>query len=190
MQAEERKAYQDLLKPPFSGYLLKPFRRSTIIRQLTAGDEGLIATAVSDLRSISAKTGKKQFINVLLAEDNPVNALLARTMLEKAGAQVAHVTNGREVLKCLENGLKPDLVIMDVEMPGLNGLDTTRAVREREARDGKAGHLPILALTANSRREDHEECLAAGMDGHLSKPFDRQDLDEAIARLVKRPSAA
>lgn len=191
MKAEERKQFKDLLSHPFAGYLLKPFRRATLTRELTAPNDRITDAAVANLRSLARKTKRKKAdTNVLLAEDNPVNALLARTMLERAGCRVSHVVNGRMVLDALTRGTPPDLIIMDVEMPELDGIETTRRIRaaEREADLGR--HVPILALTANSRREDYEECLAAGMDGHLSKPFDRQDLDEAIAKLVQRRSAA
>ena len=77
---------------------------------------------------------------------------------------------------------------MDVEMPVLDGLETTRRIRRTELETG-APRLPILALTANAHKEDIAECLDAGMDGHLSKPFDRQDLEETIARLVMRQAA-
>jgi CheY-like chemotaxis protein len=80
-------------------------------------------------------------------------------------------------------------VLMDMAMPGLDGLATTRRIRELEQRHG-ARQVPILALTANARHEDHATCLAAGMDGHLPKPFDRTDLEEAIAKLTQaRPAA-
>ena len=190
MRAEERKQHKDLLSHPFSGYLLKPFRRATLVRQLGARSEAQIDQAVADLRNIARKTKRSAGMKVILAEDNPVNALLARTMLEKAGCRVTHAVNGREVLNLLQGGGAPNLIIMDVEMPELDGLETTRRIRQAEHDAGKGGHVPILALTANSRREDHEECLAAGMDGHLAKPFDRQDLNEAIARLMQRRPAA
>jgi CheY-like chemotaxis protein/two-component sensor histidine kinase len=185
MQAEDRKQYKDLLSHPFAGYLLKPFRRATLIRELSEPNERMTDQAVASLRSITRKTRKKKIhTHVLLAEDNPVNALLARTLLEKVGCRVTHAVNGRAVLDLLARGTAPDMIIMDVEMPELDGLETTRRIR------ATGNRVPILALTANSSREDYEECLAAGMDGHLSKPFDRQDLDEAIAGLVKRRGAA
>jgi signal transduction histidine kinase/CheY-like chemotaxis protein len=191
MQAEERKQHKDLLSHPFAGYLLKPFRRSTLVRQLTSPNDHAIDAAVANLRSVAKKTKKKKTgIHVLLAEDNPVNALLARTMLEKAGCRVTHAVNGKEVLNILHQEVNPDMIIMDVEMPELDGLETTRRIRRAEREASSGHHVPILALTANSRREDYDECLAAGMDGHLSKPFDRQDLDEAIAKLVRRRPAA
>ena len=85
---------------------------------------------------------------------------------------------------------KFDLAVMDVEMPELDGLETTRRVRAMEKKSGSASHLPILALTANARRENYLECMAAGMDGHLSKPFDRQDMEEAIAKILSLKTAA
>jgi CheY-like chemotaxis protein len=110
-------------------------------------------------------------------------------MLQKAGCRVQQAGNGLEVLAALDAGTRPDLVIMDVEMPGLDGLATARRIRAAEAAAGLPA-MPILALTANARPDDIAECLEAGMNGHLSKPFDRQDLDEAVARLVGNRSAA
>lgn len=189
MRAEDRRQYKDLFEAPFAGYLLKPFRRATLLRQLTHPHHHNVDQAVSGLRSLAEQGRKRTAITVLLAEDNPVNALLARTMLERAGCAVTHVVNGRLALAALDGGYAPDLAIMDVEMPELDGIEATRRIRAREVERGLP-RLPILALTANARREDYAECLAAGMDGHLSKPFDRQDLDEAIAKLLtKRPAA-
>lgn len=189
MRAEDRRQYKDLFDAPFAGYLLKPFRRATLLRQLTQQRPQAIDRAVAGLRDLAGRGKRRTSISVLLAEDNPVNALLARTMLERAGCAVTHVVNGRLALELLEGGFKPDLAIMDVEMPELDGIETTRRIRAREQSE-HLPRLPILALTANARREDHAECLAAGMDGHLSKPFDRQDLDEAIAKLLTRRPAA
>ncbi|WP_373504970.1 ATP-binding protein [Aestuariivirga sp.] len=189
VKSEERRQFSDLLGRPFSGYLLKPFRRQSLLRLVTLRDEGVIAEAVQDLRDIANKQGPAEPLDVLLAEDNPVNALLARTMLERAGCHVTHAINGQMVLDCLDAGLRPTMIVMDVEMPVLNGLEATRRIRQREKSMG-ASPVPILALTANAQREDIAECLAAGMNGHLSKPFDRQDLDEAITRLVARQPAA
>lgn len=190
MRSEERRQFQDLLGPPFAGYLLKPFRRQSVLRVIKSRDEGMISSAIEDLRGIIGGQTHKPSAEVILAEDNPVNALLARTMLERAGCRVKHAVNGAEVLDLLASGCSPAMIVMDVEMPVMNGLETTRRIRQSEAEGGSSRHIPILALTANTRREDIEECLSAGMDGHLSKPFDRQDLDEAIAKLVARRPAA
>ncbi len=190
MRAEDRREYRDLLARPFAGYLLKPFRRSTLVRQLTSGDYRVIEGAIAGLRGKSGAVSRDRALNVMLAEDNPISALLARTMLEKAGCTVLHVTSGREVLESLAAGRMPDLIVMDVEMPELDGLQASKMIRQQELESGRPARLPILALTANARAQDYEECLAAGMDGHLSKPFDRQDFEEAIARLTQRRTAA
>jgi CheY-like chemotaxis protein len=188
MPAEERRQYADLLLEPFTGYLLKPFRRQSLLRLMTLKDEGVLATAVQELRDIAAADRRQRPLHVLLAEDNPVNALLAQTMLKREGYSVTHAVTGEQVLNHLTAGGRPDLIIMDVEMPVLDGLETTRRIRWQEVRSSST-RLPILALTANAQREDIAECLKAGMDGYLSKPFDRQDLEEAIARLIM-PRAA
>src|SRR4029078_4435528 len=95
---------------------------------------------------ITAARNKSPYLNVLLAEDNPVNALLTRTLLEKSDHSVHHVTNGQAVLDYIEKGGRPDLIIMDVQMPELDGLETARWIRSGKLfRD-----IPILALTANA----------------------------------------
>ena len=186
LQAEERRALRDFLGNPLAGYLLKPLRRATLLRQLVHSDDHTIASAVSDLRRMAAGERKVAHLNVLLAEDNPVNALLTRTLLEKSNHSVHHVTNGHAVLDYVASGGRPDLIIMDVQMPELDGLETARRLRKGEL----SSDIPILALTANASAADEAECLAAGMSGHMAKPFDRQDLDEAIAVLTaKRPAA-
>jgi len=190
MQAEQRRTLREFLVQPFAGYLLKPFRKVTVARQLTSRDAQMINGAVKELRQFVKKPNPERPLNVILAEDNPVNALLAKTMLEKAGHQVHHVTSGLQVLSLLNSKNKFDLAIMDVEMPELDGLETTRRVRTMEQTSGSISHLPILALTANARRENYLECIAAGMDGHLSKPFDRQDMEEAIAKILYLKPAA
>jgi signal transduction histidine kinase/CheY-like chemotaxis protein len=187
MRAEDRRLNAALMAPPYAGYLLKPVRRASLVRHLAASDGERIESAVKDLRQMVRTGGARRRLRILLVEDNPVNALLARTMLEKSGHDVTHAASGRLALSCLEQGARPDLVLMDVEMPEMDGIETTRKIRAREAGGSR---LPILALTANARREDHDECLAAGMDGHLSKPFDRHDLEEAIAKLLPQAAAA
>ena len=190
MQAEQRRALREFLVQPFAGYLLKPFRKVTVARQLISRDAQMISGAVKELRQLVKRSKPERPLNVILAEDNPVNALLAKTMLEKAGHAVHHVTSGLQLLSLLGSKKKFDLAVMDVEMPELDGLETTRRVRAMERKSGSASHLPILALTANARPENYLECMAAGMDGHLSKPFDRQDMEEAIAKILSLKSAA
>jgi signal transduction histidine kinase/CheY-like chemotaxis protein len=200
LQPEERRAMRHLLRGQVTGYLVKPARRLSLIKHLQEGDEAMAAHAAAELRAAAASVHRsdRPSLSVLLAEDNQINALLARTMLEKAGHRVIHAGNGQEATELIAAALAgdeaapdmPDLVLMDMAMPGLDGLETTRRIRDLEQRHGARCHVPILALTANARHEDHATCLAAGMDGHLPKPFDRSDLEEAIEKLTRARSAA
>ena len=118
-------------------------------------------------------------MRILLAEDNAVNRKLARTLLEKHGCTVVIATNGREAIDVLDRD-KVDLVLMDVQMPSMDGLEATRAIRERERSAGE--HLHIIALTAHAMKGDRERCLAAGADDYLTKPIRTTDLLAAIDR--------
>ena len=189
LRSEERRQFADLLAKNFSGYLLKPFRRHSLLRLVTLREEAAQpAAALQSNRKIIPLQPKRQ-LQILLAEDNPVNMLLASTLLRREGYSVSTASNGEDVLQALSGSMRPDLVIMDVEMPVLDGLEATRCIRRKEA-DRGLPRLPILALTANAQRSDIESCLEAGMDGYLSKPFDRDALDEAISRLMKRQVVA
>jgi CheY-like chemotaxis protein len=117
---------------------------------------------------------------ILLAEDNPVNQKVAARMMEKRGYLVTVVANGREAIEAHERQ-RFDLILMDVQMPELDGLEATRRIREREQTTGE--HVPILALTAHAMLSDRERCLAAGMDEYLSKPFQSEDLAQAVDSL-------
>ena len=184
MKAEERPKYTDLTDLPLIGYLLKPFRRHSLLRLLTFIETGTRSENTRN-REVNVPMRSSRLIHqVLLAEDNPVNALLASTILVREGYCVTQRGSGEEILLLLKTGLKPDLIIMDVEMPVLNGLETTRRIRLLEASSGSA-HVPILAMTARSSRDDIAQCFAAGMDGFLAKPFDARDLEEAISRLAR-----
>jgi len=119
-----------------------------------------------------------QGARVLLAEDNPINALLARTLLEREGALVDRAASGEETLAALEAG-RYDLILMDVRMPGLSGLDATRALRQRGIT------TPVLALTANAFEDDRRACLAAGMDDFLVKPLTVDALRTALTRWAR-----
>jgi hypothetical protein len=119
-------------------------------------------------------------LRVLLAEDNPVNQKLVVALLKKWGHQVAIASNGREAIALY--GSQPfDLILMDMQMPDMGGLEATAAIRAREA-DQKAGRMPIVALTANAMAGDRERCLAAGMDDYLTKPIRAAELQAALAR--------
>lgn len=125
-------------------------------------------------------------LRILLAEDNKVNQALATRLLAKHGHQVAVAGNGREALAALEKQ-EFDLVLMDVQMPVMDGLDAAAAIRSNEKTTG--AHLPIIAMTAHAMKGDCETCLQAGMDGYVSKPVRHQELWRAIED-VMRPCAA
>ena len=116
-------------------------------------------------------------LEVLLAEDNAVNQRLATRLLEKRGHRVTVVSNGREAVELLERS-SFDLVLMDVQMPLLDGIAATTLIREREK--GTGAHQPIVALTAYAVNGDQERCLAAGMDGYLAKPIRPEELDALL----------
>jgi CheY-like chemotaxis protein len=115
-------------------------------------------------------------LHILLAEDNAVNQKLAVRLLERSGHSVVCANDGRQALEAF--GREPfDLVLMDVQMPQMDGLEATAAIRHLEA---GSRHTPILALTANAMKGDRERCLAAGMDGYMAKPLRREILFETI----------
>jgi CheY-like chemotaxis protein/HPt (histidine-containing phosphotransfer) domain-containing protein len=116
-----------------------------------------------------------------VTEDNPVNAELLTTLLRKFGHATHVATSGHEALAALERD-RFDLVLMDLQMPGLDGIKTTASIRQNERGTGR--HTPIIAVTAHALQGTRELCLAAGMDDYLAKPIDRHDLFAAIERAV------
>ncbi|SFM12945.1 response regulator [Rugamonas rubra] len=136
-------------------------------------------------RPVRARKRRK----VLLAEDNPVNVEVASAMLEGLGLEVSRACNGEEALHsvCADDF---DLVLMDCQMPVMDGFAATAEIRRYEQQSGRARVLPIIAITANALQGDRESCLAAGMDDYLSKPFTQQALGQTIARWIALPRAA
>jgi two-component system sensor histidine kinase/response regulator len=120
-------------------------------------------------------------LSILLAEDNAMNQKLATRLLEKRGHKITTVSNGREAIEALEASLF-DLILMDVQMPEMDGWRATELIRERERVTG--GHIPILALTAHAMKHDQQRCLDVGMDGFLSKPFEPPRLYEAVDNIA------
>jgi len=172
-----------------AAYLLKPIRQSelreAIARVLGAREqEGAIPLvtrfSVQDAREPALS------LRVLLAEDNPVNQRLAVRLLEKRGHRVTVAGNGRETLDALDRE-NFDLVFMDVQMPEMDGMEATTAIRDKEKRTGQ--HQPIIALTAHAMTGDREKCLAGGMDGYLTKPIRPQQLDEILQQYAARGGA-
>jgi two-component system, sensor histidine kinase and response regulator len=120
-------------------------------------------------------------LRILVAEDNEFNAQLLEQLLQRRGHCVRVANNGRQALALTEERVF-DVLLLDVHMPEMDGFQVVRAVRDRERAWG--GHLPVIALTARSRQEDREQCLAAGMDDFLAKPIQAADLEEMIERVV------
>ena len=166
--------------------LTKPIGQSELLDAILLAlqprtvEERLIETRVSPVRE---KT-QRRLLNILLAEDNPVNQRLAIHLLEKAGHRVTLTGTGREALAAWENAGVPgfDIVLMDIQMPEMDGMETTAAIRGREKNSGR--HIPILAMTAHAMRGDKERCLASGMDGYISKPIHPDGLFAEIERCL------
>jgi two-component system sensor histidine kinase/response regulator len=165
-----------------AGYLLKPIKQSQ-----------LFDTIITILSRQSSTTGnkpsgivtrhtlveeKRRRIRLLLAEDNPMNQKLAIALLKRAGYLVDAVENGQMVMDALKCK-SYDLILMDVQMPEMDGMKTTQAIRESQ---GKKKHTPIIAMTAHAMKGDRERCLQAGMDDYISKPIEPQELMQAIKK--------
>lgn len=163
-----------------AAYLLKPVRqmelREAIIQVLTAGQRPQ-TTAMITRNTLREQTRQNRMLKILLAEDNPVNQKLATRMLEKRNHTVVVVANGKEALAALEQ-TKFDLVLMDMQMPEMDGFEATKLLRLREQETG--AHQPVVAMTALAMNGDRERCLAVGMDGYLSKPIRPQELDDLL----------
>jgi PAS domain S-box-containing protein len=136
-----------------------------------------------------APAARSGCLHILLAEDNPVNQRLAVRLLEKMGHRVSLADNGVDALELALHGAI-DLVLMDVQMPGLDGLAATRILRQWEAAAQGGGHVPVVAMTARAMQGDRERCLEAGMDDYLSKPLDSARLREVVAHFHGHRSGA
>ncbi len=123
---------------------------------------------------------KKESLRILVAEDNLINQKLAKYMLSNLGHEVTLAANGKEAVESSQNN-QFDFILMDVQMPVMDGLEATRAIREREKQSYL--HIPIIALTAHAMKGDRERCLEAGMDDYISKPINYSELMEAIKRI-------
>jgi signal transduction histidine kinase/DNA-binding response OmpR family regulator len=123
-------------------------------------------------------------LRVLVAEDNPVNRTVARRLLEKRGHSVRVAVNGRDALAAFDEEAF-DVILMDVEMPEMDGFETTKLIRKRESVSG--AHIPVVAMTAHAMKGDQEKCLAAGMDAYVSKPINPATLFEVIRKVTREP---
>ena len=167
-----------------SAYLLKPVRqtelREAICRVLSAKEQAGAIPLITRY-SLNDVNDPAKSLHILLAEDNATNQKLAMRLLEKRGHQVTLACNGREALTALESK-SFDLVLMDVQMPEMDGLEATRLLREREMVSGH--RQPVVAMTALVMKGDRERCIESGMDGYLSKPIRPQELDEVLDKYL------
>jgi len=147
-------------------------------------------TSESPVKEVCPPTAVGQAARVLLAEDNPINSRLACRLLEKRGHFVVPVTVGAAVLKVLESD-SFDLVLMDLQMPGLNGFEATMEIRRREANARASDPLtqslrtPIIAMTARAMPEDRARCMEAGMDEYITKPINPKELFDVLERALQ-----
>jgi PAS domain S-box-containing protein len=171
----------------FTGYLIKPVRAASLAARFAADDHFDHNPADEPIETPSIAPDHER-LSILVAEDNEINALLARALLEKLGHRPVVVESGGAAIACWqaahEAGSPFDRVLMDLHMPGMDGLQATRRIRTIEADEGWA-RTPIVALTANASAEDRTACIAAGMDDFVVKPLDR----EQLARVLGAPSA-
>jgi CheY-like chemotaxis protein len=169
----------------FDAYLVRPVRPQSVLTRV-----GLAQEPSEQAQAPAPAERQLQFRatpSVLLVEDNEINALLARRMLEKVGCLVRHSVNGREAVEAIRAvlaGAEPgfNLVLMDAHMPVLDGLEATRIIKELLAAESEKPAPPIVAVTANAFDEDRRRCLEAGMDDYLAKPFDREELHRLLER--------
>jgi CheY-like chemotaxis protein len=167
-----------------SGYLVKPVKQLELLEiiKMALGQPSREGGPVITRHLIREA---RRRLSILVAEDNIVNQKLAMKLLEKRGYRVAVALNGREAVDAFE-GERFDLILMDVQMPKMDGLEATRLIREKEAERG--GHISIVAMTAHAMKGDRDECLAAGMDDYMSKPFKPKELYSIIEKVAFRPS--
>jgi CheY-like chemotaxis protein len=183
IRPSERHELPALKKAGFTGYLVKPVRAASLASRLTASDtfDHSANDAATDTAEASSRSVKG--LSILVAEDNEINALLARALLTRLGHRPTIATTGEAAveswLAARAAGSRYDLVLMDLQMPGLDGLEAARRIRAAEAEAGDT-RTRMVALTANAQTEDRQSILNAGLDGLLLKPLDRERLREIL----------
>ncbi len=180
----------------FDAYLIRPVRLQSLISQLDLASPGggriaIEADGASETSVVRAKPAMAR--NLLLVEDNDINALLARRMSERAGCHVTHARSGPKAIDHCESVLGRDtaplhLVLMDIHMPEMDGFETARRIKALFAAAGRPAP-PIVALTANAFAEDRKQCLEAGLDDFLAKPFERAELEALLDKWCAGPAA-
>ena len=170
-----------------TAYIVKPIRPSELLDAIIKAMGEAIESVAEQPTPPATPISLGPSLRILVAEDNPINQMLAVRMLEKAGHNVAVANNGQEALAAISRETF-DLVFMDVQMPLMDGFEATEQIRRQEK--GSGFHVPIVAMTAHAMKGDRERCLAAGMDGYLAKPVQKAELFAAIAAALRREGAA
>ncbi len=171
-----------------NAYLSKPVRKTELLSALQRVNGHETTAAKLSSGAVLEARRSKAGLNILLAEDNRVNQAVATQMLEKMGYSITIANTGAEVLSQLSAG-SFDLILMDVQMPEMDGIEATRRIRNEESNSGT--HIPIIAITAHAMKGDRERCLEAGMDGYISKPINKAALLSAIGDVTRlRPETA
>lgn len=184
LSAQERSRIARLKAAGFAAYVIKPVRQEALLRRLAVvldryldrlDDAGGQALA----RGVPPRPAHRhQPYRVLLAADNPVNRLLAKALLQRGGYEVETAENGRLAVEAVTRG-QYDVVLMDVHMPEMDGIEAARQIREL---DSQRRETPIVAMTANAMEEDRQRCIAAGMNDYIAKPIDEAELLRILAR--------
>ena len=162
-----------------NSYLIKPVKQCELLAAICRAIAPEAELAMVQPREQGSSAAR---FRILLAEDNLVNQRLAVGLLEKMGHQITVAQNGREALDLLQHGAF-DLVLMDVQMPEMDGFAATRELRKRE--QGQQRHIPVIAMTAHAMKGDRETCIAAGMDGYIAKPINRAELQQVIEEAMR-----
>jgi PAS domain S-box-containing protein len=165
-----------------SGYLVKPVKQSDLLNAIMMALRHPFDKRAPLITQYTVQEARRR-LNILVAEDNPVNQKVASAILKKWGHRVVVVSNGREALEAIDKE-RVDLILMDVQMPEMDGFETTELIRDSEKADG--GHVPIVAMTAHAMKGDRERCLVAGMDSYVSKPVRTEELFSVIESLTNR----
>jgi len=180
-----RSAHSEMAATDCSVVLSKPVRRSRLRTTLT-GLLGAASTVLSDVPRRAHKPSAENAcrgLRILIAEDNAVNVMILERTLEDLDCTYVSANNGIDALRELEKS-KFDIVLMDLQMPEMDGLEATKRLRESESITGR--HIPIIALTAHAQQGDRERCLECGMDDYLPKPIVRGDMIAKLAHWGKR----
>jgi len=169
-----------------TSYLFKPIRKLELLSAiLQVREQRQTPSALTPAVTPSNPAVRGKELNILLAEDNRVNQVVATRILGKMGHAITVANNGVETLSLLAAS-KFDLVLMDIQMPQMDGIAATKSIRTREMKTNS--HLPIIAMTAHAMKGDRERCIEAGMDGYVSKPINIEDLEGAIAKVMRLTS--